>query len=96
MYLVSVYSEPLLNVCSIIGGPLNLYHNQNFCMHLGINADNAKDQCTNGFASFLALLESIPFDDAGSNNGSFEYSIPDRRYISFLYSIVSAWQPCSN
>ncbi|KAK9945230.1 hypothetical protein M0R45_010755 [Rubus argutus] len=57
------------------GGPLNLYHNQNFCMHLGINA---KDQCTNGFASFLALLESIPFDDAGSNNGSFEYSIPDR------------------
>ncbi|ONH93503.1 hypothetical protein PRUPE_8G235000 [Prunus persica] len=34
-----------------------------------------------GFASFLALLESIPFHDAGSNNGSFEYSMPDRRYV---------------
>lgn len=64
------------------GGPLNLYHDQNFCLHLGITVD-AKDQCLNpeGFASFLALLESIPFHDAGSNNGSFEYSMPDRRYV---------------
>ncbi|KAL6214655.1 hypothetical protein ACLB2K_014087 [Fragaria x ananassa] len=61
------------------GGPLNFYHNQNFCMYLGLNADNARDQCINGFASFLSLLESIPFDDAGSNNGSFDNSIPDRR-----------------
>ena len=53
-------------------------------MYLGLNADNARDQCINGFASFLSLLESIPFDDAGSNNGSFDNSIPDRRYISFF------------
>ncbi|XP_062022295.1 uncharacterized protein LOC133738725 isoform X2 [Rosa rugosa] len=63
------------------GGLLSLYHNQNFCMHLGIDAENGRDQCINGFASFLALLESIPFDDAGSNNGSFENSIPDMRYV---------------
>lgn len=49
-------------------------------MYLGITVDNAKDQCTNpeGFASFLALIESVPFLDAGSANGS-EYSMPDSR-----------------
>ncbi|KAM1278863.1 hypothetical protein ACFX13_031816 [Malus domestica] len=64
------------------GGRLNLYHDQNFCMYLGITVDNAKDQCTNpeGFASFLALIESVPFLDAGSANGS-EYSMPDSRYV---------------
>ncbi|BBH10266.1 Protein phosphatase 2C family protein [Prunus dulcis] len=68
------------------GGPLNLYHDQNFCLHLGITVD-AKDQCLNpeGFASFLALLESIPFHDAGSNNGSFEHSMPDRSGLREKY-----------
>ncbi|KDP21400.1 hypothetical protein JCGZ_21871 [Jatropha curcas] len=65
------------------GGPLNLYNDLNFCLHFGMNVDGVKDQCTNPevFASFLGLLESIPFNDVGSNYGSTEHATPDLRYI---------------
>lgn len=48
-----------------------------------MTVDGAKDQCINpeGFASFLGLLQSIPLHDTGSNYGSFEYAMPDLRYI---------------
>ncbi|KAI4349468.1 hypothetical protein L6164_010054 [Bauhinia variegata] len=64
-------------------GPINLYNNQNICFDLGMDINGAKDQCFNpeGFASFLGLLESIPLHDTGSNNGSFDYSTPDLRYV---------------
>ncbi|XP_062143587.1 uncharacterized protein LOC133851268 isoform X3 [Alnus glutinosa] len=64
------------------GGPLYQYNDQNLCLYLGMTIDGAKDQCINpeGFASFLALLESIPLHDTGSNYGSFEYAMPDSRY----------------
>ena len=70
----------------ILGGPLCLYNDQNFCLHLGMNVDGTKDQCINpeGFANFLGLLESIPLHDTGPNYGSFEYAMPDLRYIALL------------
>ncbi|XP_059593788.1 uncharacterized protein LOC100263200 isoform X1 [Vitis vinifera] len=65
------------------GGPLNLYNGQNLCLHFGMTTDGFKDQCINpeGFASFLGLLESIPFHNSDSNYGSFEYAMPDSRYV---------------
>ncbi|XP_050236552.1 uncharacterized protein LOC126686518 isoform X2 [Mercurialis annua] len=65
------------------GGPLHLYNDLNYCLHFEMTVGGAKDQCTNpeGFASFLGLLESIPFQDAGSNYGSTEYAMPDLRYV---------------
>ena len=47
----------------ISGGPLNLYNDQNMCLHFGMTTDGVKDQCIHleGFANFLGLLESIPF-----------------------------------
>ncbi|KAJ6306595.1 hypothetical protein OIU78_021836 [Salix suchowensis] len=65
------------------GGPLNLYNDQNMCLHFGMTIDGVKDQCIHheGFANFLGLLESIPFHDAGSNYGSTEYAMPDLRYV---------------
>lgn len=66
----------------ILGGPLNLYHDHNLCMDLGVTIDGDKNQCISaeGFASFLGLLQSIPFHGASSDNGSFEYAMPDLRY----------------
>ncbi|KAL5561831.1 hypothetical protein UlMin_031578 [Ulmus minor] len=65
------------------GGPVNLYHDPNLCLHLGVTVNGAKDQCINpeGFANFIGLLESIPFHDPGSANGSSEYEIPNLRYV---------------
>ncbi|XP_043812617.1 uncharacterized protein LOC110614471 isoform X4 [Manihot esculenta] len=64
------------------GGPLNLYNDLNLCLSIGMPV-GVKDQCTNPevFASFLGLLESIPFHDTGSNLGSTEYAAPDLRYV---------------
>ncbi|XP_015891455.3 uncharacterized protein LOC107425914 isoform X1 [Ziziphus jujuba] len=65
------------------GGPLNLYHDHSLCMDLGMTVDGDKNQCISaeGFASFLGMLQSIPFHGAGSDNGSFEYAMPDLRYV---------------
>ncbi|KAK4273099.1 hypothetical protein QN277_021562 [Acacia crassicarpa] len=65
------------------GGPVNLYNNQNFCFHLGMTVNGANEQCINpeSFASFIGLLESIPLHDTGSDNGSFDSSFPDMRYV---------------
>ncbi|XVF32510.1 hypothetical protein REPUB_Repub17cG0089000 [Reevesia pubescens] len=65
------------------GGPLNVYNDQSFCLNFGMTVDGAKDQCVNpeGFASFLGLLESIPFHDTSSSYGTEEYPMPDSRYI---------------
>ncbi|KAK4848290.1 hypothetical protein QYF36_011360 [Acer negundo] len=62
------------------GGVLNSYNDQNMCLHFGMTMDGIKDQCINpeGFASFLSLLESIPFHDAGSDLGSNEYVLKKR------------------
>ncbi|TYJ21285.1 hypothetical protein E1A91_A08G054900v1 [Gossypium mustelinum] len=48
-----------------------------------MTVDGANDQCVNpeGFASFLGLLESIPFHDTSSSYGTEEYPMPDSRYI---------------
>ncbi|KAJ9188083.1 hypothetical protein P3X46_003477 [Hevea brasiliensis] len=64
------------------GGPLNLYNDLNLCLNFGMTV-GVKDQCTNpeDFASFLGLLESIPFHDTGSKFGSTEYAAPDLRYV---------------
>ncbi|XP_015575876.2 probable protein phosphatase 2C 51 isoform X7 [Ricinus communis] len=64
------------------GGPLNLYSDLNFCLHSAMTV-GVKDQCTTpeGFASFLGLLESIPFQDAGSNYRSTDHAMPDLRYV---------------
>lgn len=66
---------------SEIDGPVNLYNNQNFCFHLGPIVNEAKDQCINpeGFANFIGILESIPLQDTGPNNGSSDYSMPNLR-----------------
>ncbi|XP_031287144.1 uncharacterized protein LOC116145851 isoform X3 [Pistacia vera] len=65
------------------GGPLYSYNDQNICLHFGMTVDGSKDQCINteGFASFLGLLESIPFHTAGSDYGSNENAMPDLRYV---------------
>lgn len=65
------------------GGPLNLYTDQNLCFQFGMTTDEVKEQCINpeGFASFLGLLESIPFHNTGSSYGSFKYTTPDMRYL---------------
>ncbi|XP_022727552.1 uncharacterized protein LOC111283351 isoform X2 [Durio zibethinus] len=65
------------------GGPLNVYNDWSFCLNFGMTVDGAKDQCVNpeGFASFLGLLESIPFHDTSSSYGTEEYPMPDSRYI---------------
>ncbi|PON94973.1 Protein phosphatase [Trema orientale] len=64
-------------------GSVNLYHDPNLCLHLGVNADGVKGQCINpeGFSSFVGFLESIPFHDSDSNNGSSEYEIPNLSYV---------------
>ncbi|CAJ2663981.1 unnamed protein product [Trifolium pratense] len=64
-----------------VDGPVILYNDQNFCFHLSSTINQAKDQCINpeGFASFIGLLESIPLIDAGSDNESSDYSMPDSR-----------------
>eukprot|EP00257_Ricinus_communis_P017435 XP_015575870.1 uncharacterized protein LOC8276680 isoform X3 [Ricinus communis] len=64
------------------GGPLNLYSDLNFCLHSAMTV-GVKDQCTTpeGFASFLGLLESIPFQDSGSNYRSTDHAMPDLRYV---------------
>ncbi|KAJ7977340.1 Protein phosphatase 2C family protein [Quillaja saponaria] len=82
----SIYDIPQALPQSIdqqYGGPVNLYNNENFCFHLGITTTGAKDQCVNpeGFASFLGLLESIPLHDLSSNNGSYDHTMPDMRYV---------------
>lgn len=58
------------------------------CLHFGMTIDGNKDQCINpeGFASFLSLLESIPFHDVGLDYGSKEHAMPDSRYV--IHSLV--------
>ncbi|XP_058105319.1 uncharacterized protein LOC131248856 isoform X4 [Magnolia sinica] len=66
------------------GGSLGLYNDKNLCLHFGMDIEGAKGQCMNpdGFASFLGLLESIPFNDTVFNSSaSFGYDSPDSRYI---------------
>jgi hypothetical protein len=86
IHYLSIMSSFLLVLILILGGPLYLYNDQNLCLHLGVTVDGTKDQCINpeGFANFLGLLESIPLHDTGSNYGSFEYAMPDLRYIALL------------
>ncbi|KAH7577592.1 hypothetical protein JRO89_XS01G0271400 [Xanthoceras sorbifolium] len=64
-------------------GVVNSYSDQNMCLLFGMTMDGIKDQCINpeGFASFLSLLESVTFHDAGSDLGSNEYAMPDLRYV---------------
>ncbi|KAM1876951.1 hypothetical protein ACFX14_044298 [Malus domestica] len=67
----------------LYGGPLMLFHNLDLCMHLPMTGDNAKNQSTNsgGSSTSLPLFDSISFDKAGLNSESFEYSVPQRRYV---------------
>lgn len=64
------------------GGPVNLYNDQHLCLNFGMNFEGNKEQCTNpeGFARFLGLLESVPFNDTFSN----EHATADSRCISLL------------
>ncbi|XP_031112674.1 uncharacterized protein LOC116016509 isoform X3 [Ipomoea triloba] len=61
------------------GGPVNLYNDQHLCLNFGMNFEGNKEQCINpeGFARFLGLLESVPFNDTFSN----EHATADSRYI---------------
>ncbi|WMV47268.1 hypothetical protein MTR67_040653, partial [Solanum verrucosum] len=61
------------------GGALDLYNDQHMCMHFGMNFSDNNDQCINpeGFARFLGLLESIPFNDSSTN----DHARADSRYI---------------
>ncbi|XP_070012501.1 uncharacterized protein [Nicotiana sylvestris] len=61
------------------GGALDLYNDQHMCVHFGMNFSENKDQCINpeGFARFLGLLESIPFNDSSTN----DHARVDSRYI---------------
>ncbi|XP_057965687.1 uncharacterized protein LOC131156200 isoform X3 [Malania oleifera] len=65
------------------GGYLNLYRDQNLCLHFGMTADGIRDQCRNteGFDNFLSLLESIPFHSTGSNYRMIEHDMPNLRYM---------------
>lgn len=49
------------------------------CMHFGMNFSDNNDQCINpeGFARFLGLLESIPFNDSSTN----DHARADSRYF---------------
>ncbi|XP_022727562.1 probable inactive protein kinase At3g63330 isoform X12 [Durio zibethinus] len=73
----------IFSLNNLLGGPLNVYNDWSFCLNFGMTVDGAKDQCVNpeGFASFLGLLESIPFHDTSSSYGTEEYPMPDSRYI---------------
>ncbi|WCJ21596.1 Protein phosphatase 2C family protein [Euphorbia peplus] len=64
-------------------GPLNLYNDLSLCWNFGTIGGGAKDQCPNpdGFATFLGLLESIPFPGDGSNYWSNDYATPNLRYV---------------
>lgn len=73
-----------------VGGPLNLYSDQNICLRYGITNDGHRDQCPEGIASFLALLESIPIYNVGSDYGSNEHTVPYSRYIcTQIYSFLN-------
>lgn len=63
-----------------VGGALDLYNDQHMCVHFGMNFSENKDQCINpeGFARFLGLLESIPFNDSSTN----DHARVDSRYFS--------------
>lgn len=67
-----------------VGGSVNVYTDQSLCFHLGMIGANG--QCFNpeGFASFIGLLESIPFHDPGPDYQLFEHSPPVLRCINFL------------
>jgi hypothetical protein len=90
---ICVYEQTFATFSPFIsGGPLNLYNDQNMCLHFGMTIDGVTDQCIHpeGFASFLGLLESIPFHDVGSNYGSTEHAMPDLRCASFfLYFLIT-------
>nr|GMC79597.1 probable protein phosphatase 2C 51 [Ipomoea batatas] len=64
------------------GGPVNLYNDQHLCLNFGMNFEGNKEQCINpeGFARFLGLLESVPFNDTFSN----EQATADSRCFSLL------------
>ncbi|XP_074349991.1 uncharacterized protein LOC141689547 isoform X2 [Apium graveolens] len=70
--------HPLNSDC---GGSLNLYSDQNICLRYGMTNDGRKDQCPEGIASFLGLLESIPIFSVVSDYGSNEHTVPYSRYI---------------
>ncbi|CAN4093393.1 unnamed protein product [Withania somnifera] len=61
------------------GGALDIYNGQHMCVHFGMNFSDDNDQCINpeGFARFLGLLESIPFNDNSTN----DHTRADSRYI---------------
>ncbi|KAL1825969.1 hypothetical protein DCAR_0314168 [Daucus carota subsp. sativus] len=69
---------PLNSYC---GGSLDLYSDQNMCLRYGMTNDGHRDQCPEGIASFLSLLESIPIYNVGSDYGSNEHTVPYSRYI---------------
>lgn len=64
-----------------VGGSLNLYSDHNICLGYGVTNDGHKDQCPEGIARFLGLLESIPIYNVGSDYGSNERTVPYSRYI---------------
>ncbi|XP_051141949.1 probable inactive protein kinase At3g63330 isoform X2 [Andrographis paniculata] len=55
-------------------GPLDLYNDQHVCVHFGRHINKDKDQCINsdGFARFLGLLGSIPFNIGQNDQMSLE------------------------
>ncbi|CAH9051479.1 unnamed protein product [Cuscuta epithymum] len=61
------------------GESLDLYNDHHLCLNFGMNFGGSNDQCINpeGFARFIGLLESIPFNDTFPS----EHARIDSRYI---------------
>lgn len=54
-----------------------------WCLPSATAINEHQDQCINpdSFATFLGLLESVPFHGFGANNGTEEISFPDSSYV---------------
>ncbi|CAN6828695.1 unnamed protein product, partial [Brassica oleracea] len=54
-----------------------------WCLPSATAINENQDQCINpdSFATFLGLLESVPFHGFGANNGTEEISFPDSSYV---------------
>ncbi|KAL0725229.1 hypothetical protein Bca4012_039828 [Brassica carinata] len=54
-----------------------------WCLPSATAINENQDQCINpdSFATFLGLLESVPFHGFGANNGTEEISSPDSSYV---------------
>ena len=65
------------------GASEHLPGDKGWCLPSATAINENQDQCINpdSFATFLGLLESVPFHGFGANNGTEEISFPDSRCL---------------